>query len=82
MTMAHLTVHKDREGAFPSRFDSSQNSEIALTILPSSGNLCSASRCLPTSDFQSCVCILKIGFNLSHLTGLYNFLTVDKNIIF
>ena len=32
--------------------------------------------CLLTG-FQICVYILKIGFNLSHLTGLYNFLTVD-----
>ena len=63
--------------SFPPRFDYLKIIEITL----SSCHLLEI--CVQLQDiyllpgYQSCVYILKIEFNLSHFTVLYNFLTVD-----
>ena len=69
-------IVKERS-SFTPRFDSLQNIEIALLTAPLVVICVQLQDVCLLPGFQSCVYILKIGFNLSHLSGLYNFLTFD-----
>ena len=73
--MVAVPVSKDH--IISPQFYSLQNIEIALLTAPLVVVCVQLQDVYLLPGFQSCVYIFKIGFNLSHLTGLYNFLTVD-----